>query len=256
MARVPYRRKLLRAYLMYMFFRDTFTRVEALDSYFHQFELDCTLLLLIQRIRYLRGRPKVPKAGNLHLAWHYARNPVLCSRFLTMLRLTPDSFWKLLRLIQHHEVFQTTSNRPQAPVETQLAVTLYRMGRFGNGASVSDLARIAGISEGSVEKYTERCQKAILTHHDQYVRMVSDAEKEVEKKWVERESGCVGWRDGWLMYDGTPIDLFQRPGLNGDAYWNRKCNYGINTQVGYSTVVHDTAKVFYRLGIFRQTCVL
>jgi hypothetical protein len=96
-----------------------------------------------------------------------------------MLCLTPDSFRNLLRLIQHHEVFQTTSNHPQAPVETQLAVILYHMGQFGNGASVSDLARMAGISEGSVEKYPERCQKAIPAHHDQYVWMVSDAKKEV-----------------------------------------------------------------------------
>jgi hypothetical protein len=51
----------------------------------------------------------------------------------------------------------------------QLAVTLFRMGWFGNGASVTDLARTSGISEGSVEKYTERCQKALLALHDNYV---------------------------------------------------------------------------------------
>jgi hypothetical protein len=66
--------KLVRAYLMSMLFRDTFTCVEALDNYFQQFELDCTLLLLMQQIHYLCGRPKVPKAGNLHLTWHYVHN--------------------------------------------------------------------------------------------------------------------------------------------------------------------------------------
>jgi hypothetical protein len=61
--------------------------------------------------------------------------------------------------------------------------------------------------------------------------MLTDEEKEMEKRWVEEHSGCIGWRDGWLMYDGTPVDLFQKPGLNGDAYWSRKCRYGINVQV-------------------------
>jgi len=107
------------------------------------------------------------------------------------------------------------------------------MGRYGNGASVEDIARIAGISEGSVEKYTERCQIAIMSLHDQYVRALTVEEKEVEKRWIERESRCPGWRDGYLMYDGTPVDLFQRPGLNGDAYYHRKCRYGINLQVCY-----------------------
>jgi hypothetical protein len=95
----------------------------------------------------------------------------------------------------------------------QLAVTLFRMGRFGNGASVTDLAHTSGFSEGSVEKYTERCQKALLALLDNYVRMLTDEEKEMEKRWVEEHSGCIGWRDGWLMYDGTPVNLFQKPGL-------------------------------------------
>ena len=39
------------------------------------------------------------------------------------------------------------------------------------------------------------------------------------------------WREGWLMYDGTIVMLYARPGLDGDAYYTRKCNYGLNIQV-------------------------
>jgi hypothetical protein len=63
------------------------------------------------------------------------------------------TFQVLLDLIEGHPVFSNNSNNPQAPVQTQLAVTLYRMGRYGNGASVLDIAHHAGISEGAVELF-------------------------------------------------------------------------------------------------------
>ncbi|KAG6880686.1 hypothetical protein C0992_003027, partial [Termitomyces sp. T32_za158] len=66
-----------------------------------------------------------------------------------MLRVSPIVFDTILTLIQDHPVFANNSNVPQASVEEQLAVTLYQMGRYGNAASVEDVARIAGISEGS-----------------------------------------------------------------------------------------------------------
>ena len=33
------------------------------------------------------------------------------------------------------------------------------------------------------------------------------------------------------MYDGTIVVLYKKPGLNGDAYYMRKANYGLNAQV-------------------------
>ncbi len=33
------------------------------------------------------------------------------------------------------------------------------------------------------------------------------------------------------MYDGTIVVLYARPGLDGDAYYTRKSNYGLNLQV-------------------------
>lgn len=39
------------------------------------------------------------------------------------------------------------------------------------------------------------------------------------------------WREGWVMYDGTIVVLFQCPGLNEDAYYTHEGNYGLNVQV-------------------------
>lgn len=49
----------------------------------------------------------------------------------------------------------------------------------------------------------------------------------------EEQLGFTGtsWREGFVMYDGTIIVFYAWPGMDGDAYYTRKCNYGLNTQV-------------------------
>jgi hypothetical protein len=172
----------------------------------------------------------------MHLAWEYASNPADHGRFSHMLRVSPHVFQTILSLIQHHPVFTSHSNVPQAPVEVQLAVTLYRMGRYGNSASIQDIAWTAGCLEGSVENYTDRCFDAIESLQEIFVRRLTPEEKEREKQWIDQKLGFKGaWRDGWLMYDGTIVVLYRRPGLNGDAYYTRKANYGLNVQVWSTT---------------------
>jgi hypothetical protein len=73
---------------------------------------------------------------------------------------------------------------------------------------------------------------AVEDLHDLFVHCLTPAKKEVEKRWMDENLGFKGkWQDGWLMYDGTIVVLFQKPGLNGDAYYTQKGNYGLNVQV-------------------------
>lgn len=119
-------------------------------------------------------------------------------------------------------------------VRGQLAVTLFCMGRYGNGASIQDIARTAGCSEGSVENYTDGWFTGIESLQEIFVQKLTRAEKEQEKQWIDEHLGFKGaWRDGWVMYDGTIVVLYRRPGLNGDAYYTRKANYGLNVQVNF-----------------------
>jgi len=142
------------------------------------------------------------------------------------------TFQVLLDLIEGHPVFSNNSNNPQAPVQTQLAVTLYQLGWYGNGASVLDIARHAGISEGAVELFMKRCFDAIKSLHDTFVCLPTAEEKEIEKLWIDDQLKFRGtWREGWVIYDGTIVVLHTKPGLNGDAYYTRKSNYGLNLQV-------------------------
>jgi hypothetical protein len=223
----------LLAYLLLMATRSISMPFTSLEAACQQFNVDIAIIHAIQETRYLGGRDHhVPKAGNMHLAWEYAEDPADHHRFINMLCVSPHVFNTIVALIANHPTFHNNSNNNQAPVEVQLAVFLYRMGRYGNGASVQDIARIAGCSEGSVENFTARCLTAVESLHDLFVRKPTAEEKEKEKMWVEGQMGFGGlWREGWLMYDGTIVVLDKRPGLNGDAYYTRKANYGLNLQV-------------------------
>ena len=195
--------------------------------------MDKEILEDICQTCYLQGHSFcIPKQQNLNLAWKYAQNPADYQHFMNILRVSPQVFQAPLHLIEDHAVFQNNSNNCQTLVEIQLAVTLYCMGCFGNGTSLEDIARVSGGSEGSVENFTEQCFRAIKDLHDLFVRPLTCDEMEEEKGWMNQCLGFVGtWQDGWLMYDGTIVVLYQKPGLNGGAYYTHKANYGLNAQV-------------------------
>ena len=138
------------------------------------------------------GRTRVIKSGQLHLAWDYAQNPEDHQWFINMLWVSPGVFQVLLHLIEEHPVFQNNSNTLQKSVEVQLATTLYHMGRYGNGASLEDVARMCGSSEGDVKNATRRCFDAIESLHDLFVCPLIAEEKEVEKQWMDQHLGFQG----------------------------------------------------------------
>ena len=241
----------LRTYVLYMLARDIILDSDSetdsdqsstgsdfnmpiLDDDDDDLELDLEILKTIRNTRYLNGwTNRLPSAGNIHFAWIYSEQVEDHMRFMRMLRVSPPVFDLLVSSIKDHPVFRNNSNVPQTPVDIQLAVTLYRMGRYGNGASVEDIRRSCGVSVGSVELFTERCFDALKTLHDHFVRSLTPHEKEVEKRWIDDKLGFTNslWRDGYLMYDGTIAVLYAKPGWNGDAYYTHKSNHGLNVQV-------------------------
>ncbi|KAE9402134.1 hypothetical protein BT96DRAFT_956355 [Gymnopus androsaceus JB14] len=57
------------------------------------------------------------------------------------------------------------------------------------------------------------------------------AEKEQEKEWIDQDLGfCALWKEGYIMYNGTTIVLYERPMRDGTSYYTRKSNYGLNSQ--------------------------
>jgi hypothetical protein len=241
--------------------RDTLLPPHELDTFemITRLQADIEMFQKLRNTRYFNPRTKIPKSGSLHLAWEYAKNPAHHELFTQMLRVSPGVFSVIVELIKDHNVFRNNSNVPQTPVDYQLAVTLYRMGRFGNAASLADIASEAGCSEGSVELWTDRCLAAIESLHNTFVRPLTPEEKEAEKVWMDENMGFKGlWREGWLMYDGTIIVLYARPGMEGDAYYTRKSNYGLNLQVKISSMLSH--RIYYnisdRLEMYHQHCAL
>ncbi|KAG5636454.1 hypothetical protein H0H81_007996 [Sphagnurus paluster] len=115
----------LQAYLLHLSLRDTASPPHelAVDELLVRLQADIDLFNLIQDTRYLNPRTSVPKAGNLHLAWEYAKNPAHHDMFIQMLRVSPVVFMVILELIKDHPIFMNNSNVPQTPVDYQLAVT-------------------------------------------------------------------------------------------------------------------------------------
>jgi hypothetical protein len=150
------------------------------------------------------------------------------------LRVSPDTFDKIVEKIANHPIFFNNSNCPQSPVEDQLAITLFCFGHYGNAASLERVRKWAGTSKGLVKLATRRVMTALLSPDfmQDSVRLPTEEEKEDAKAWVEEHS-CKAWRDGWCLVDGTLIPLYARPYWYGESYFDRKCNYSLNVQVSF-----------------------
>ena len=77
---------------------------------------------------------------------------------------------------------------------------------------------------------TYRCLIAFLALHDEAVMMPPEEEKERAKEYVEGVT-CPEWQNGFLLADGTKFTLFQKPGLHGEAWFEKNKNYLIDCQV-------------------------
>ena len=180
--------------------------------------------------RVLRKHPPVKKASQIHLLEHWRNsNP---DQYRRRVRVDPDTFDGIVNKIRDHRVFHNNSNVPQTPVEVQLAIFLFRAGHYGNAASPEAIGHWAGVSPGTVANSTNRVMVALLSLHDDCVRFPTAEEKESAKAWVGAQV-CPEWRDGYLMVDGTKLPLFQRPGLHGDAWFDKNRSYSMDCQVRF-----------------------
>lgn len=74
------------------------------------------------------------------------------------------SFFHLVTLIENNPIAYNKLSFVQAPIESQLAVILDRLGHNGNGACLNHMSPMWDISSGSLVKFTECCFVA-LCHH-------------------------------------------------------------------------------------------
>lgn len=186
------------------------------------------LLDKLANSRVFDPKPPNPKASQLHLLDHWQEHDI--RNFRAKLRVHPLTFCHILNLIKDHHIFQNNSNSAQMAVDIQLAIYLVRAGHYGNSSSVSEVAIWAGVSVGLVRKATLRVMVALISHHDMAIHLPTDDEKKASKQWVE-DACCPEWRNGFLAVDGTKFPFFQRPGLHGDAWFDKNKDYSADCQV-------------------------
>ncbi|KAF7348137.1 hypothetical protein MSAN_01766500 [Mycena sanguinolenta] len=182
--------------------------------------------------RYEKPRDTLPR-GPSYL--HHVLTALKAGRddhFRQALRVSPQTFDKLVACLENDPVFSNNSNQSQLSVDQQLAVALYRFGHDGNGASVQSVANWAGLGKGTVHLCTRRVMTAVLrpSFMQAAVRLPTQEEKEKAKQWVHDHS-CKSWRNGWCFVDGTLVPLEERPTWYGPSYFDRKCKYSLNIQV-------------------------
>jgi len=187
----------------------------------------------VKKTRVLFARPKASCAPQLHLLEEWALDHP--EKFRRKLCVDPPVFTELVNRINNHPVFYNNSNNPQLPVPVQLAIFLNSAGHYGNAATTEDIVEWAGMSIGTVYNCHCRVMIALLQHHDAVINFDplyhdDQVEREKAKKWVE-ERTCPEWRGGFLCVDGTPFNLFQKPGLHGEGFYDRKSNYSLSAQV-------------------------
>ena len=110
-------------------------------------------------------------------------------------------------------------------VWVQLACALHRLGHSGTGSSVGMVARAKGVGYGGVILFTGRVIIALKSLVRKYIYWPNEEER---RRLGEQTHEKFGFRNCIASTDGTHIVLFQRPGLDGEVYFNRKCTYSMN----------------------------
>jgi hypothetical protein len=202
------------------------------DDFFAESPVDelFELTTVVEMTRYITKRCRVPKAIDFRCEV-FAQQPDV--EFRETVRTSRASFYHIVELLSSHPVFHNQSRYPQAPVWQQVAVALDRFGNNGNGASISRTQKYWGIGKGTCDLYTNRTMEAI-----QYVRWPNEQERRQISQRMSTQGfiGCVGF------IDGTTIPLAQKPGVDGECYFDRKQRYSLNAQV-----VCDDRRIFLRL---------
>lgn len=183
------------------------------------------LSIMLDASRYLcRGRHLL----KTHETAKYNFHKLLpTTHFRSCFWMNPSSFWKLHDIIEPHSIFHNNSTCSQIAPCLQLGLFLERLGHDGNAVSFTKTLMTYGVSTGSVHNYTMRCMVAVEETLKDAVKWPKLQERrEIAAHFAKTGFlGCVG------LIDGTLFPLSQRPGIDGECYWDRKQRYSLNAQI-------------------------
>ncbi|SJX62660.1 uncharacterized protein SRS1_16557 [Sporisorium reilianum f. sp. reilianum] len=159
------------------------------------------------------------------LLQHFA--PTNTRSYRGLVRMTPEAFDKLTLKLQQTAAFgqgYMDINR----VREIAAVAFYQLGRFGNGASERDVALQCGCSIGSLIGWTDKTVKGLLEMSKEIMAFASKGERAAVSAWVRQRSGVPEWGQGWLVVDGTHIQLAFKLAMMEKEHRNYKSFHSLN----------------------------
>ncbi len=175
--------------------------------------------------RYMISRISVPKSN-----WASEILPKYSEpRWRVMTRMDPQSFKAILHLIQDNPIFQNRSSSPQAPVEIQLKVALFKLGHDGSASGFVPGSNQLGVSEGHISNCMHRVIHALFQLRNKYLYITwpTSSERRLESPENQMRKGLTG---AIGKVDGSDIVLLYKPGgdLIGEHYYTRKNQYSID----------------------------
>lgn len=194
-------------------------------------------------------RSDIPK----NLSWYEATFPGYDdNRFRKLVRCSRVQFECILNEIKSNIVFNGHNSELQFTVEFQLAMVLYRLGSYGEGATIQKMSCLFGVGDGgTINKVTTRVFEAILSLEEKYLTWPNEDERvELVQNTIHELPHCVAYTDG------TEIKLAEAPTLDRDSFLSRNKIFALKLQgtidhkkrfrhinIGYPGSVHD-ARIF------------
>ncbi|KAG4072588.1 hypothetical protein HA402_004677 [Bradysia odoriphaga] len=154
---------------------------------------------------------------------------------------------KLSDVLINNAAYQLSCMDSSNLILLNLALTLYRLGSNGDDATIFKVSCLFGVGdEGTIDRVTKQVFKAIISLERTYLTWPSADERlNIVETTIDELSYCI--------FDGTEIELAERPTLNGDVYLPKSKNYALKLQgtcdyqtrlrhidIGYPGSVHDT----------------
>ena len=161
-------------------------------------------------------------------AWfHAVRDHASGQRFRTYFRLSRSTFSKLQDVLWAHAcpIFLRRRGGVLLALDLELAITLYRLGHYGNACSVDAVADLFGISVSAVIKSTRRVVETLSMIAPEHIKWPGRSCRAASSRFAADGygfQGCIG------ATDGTTFPQTYQPALHPWSYFDRKSRYSLN----------------------------
>ena len=197
MARNTVHDQYLISYLFYLVIWNLFHPEITPEEAAQQLNLDISCILAIWQIRYLQADLWLSQSP-VHWIWHGSTSKMNLTTIVSQIcSMLPLQSFRFCMISFKNILYSAITQIIPKPHQTQLAVTLYCMGRYGNGASLEDIAQIAGISEGLLCSAMLRACINVLLSSNNHIWT-----------WL---SGTVRGHEWWAWVVGVSDLNFERP---------------------------------------------